>query len=256
MLTHFRIYWVAATVGRLILAKMWLKIHHPRLTGNGLYEHPEVRERVFLTSIEVVEFGHLLEINENTAKWAWLFRTYMQWHAFAHVLSELAARGPGSDTDRAWRAIEAVYEDSEHAKRQRGMLWKPIRQLMAKARANRDKLAKPQTKADESQHDEGFMYGESTVLAATAGALDLDFQETQLLPGPHRGMNGMNRMTEMGGMSNTSEGNEASLPMSLSPPDLLQKTPDIMNWDDWDGNLIGTQPMYPLSFDTTKQEWF
>jgi GTPase SAR1 family protein len=73
-----RIYWVAATVSRLILAKMWLKLHHPRLSKMAVNEKPELRDRVFATSIEVIEFGHLLESNENTAKWGWLFRTYMQ----------------------------------------------------------------------------------------------------------------------------------------------------------------------------------
>lgn len=75
---HLRIYWVAATVGRLILAKMWLKLHHPRLAQADMKHDPELRDRVFTTSTEVIEFGHLLESNENTAKWGWLFRTYMQ----------------------------------------------------------------------------------------------------------------------------------------------------------------------------------
>lgn len=215
---------------------MWLKVHHPRLAGQGLYEHPDIRERVFLTSIEVVEFGCLLEINENTAKWAWLFRTYMQWHAVAHVLSELAVRGPGPETDRAWRAVEAVYEDSLHAKRQRGMLWKPIRQLYGKAMANRQRLSK--STPDPKFETQGFMQGEQSAVAAAANALGIDFQETSLLPAPQNFTN-------------------------FTSPELEQQlSPDLMNWDDWDPLTTGAQPIYPFSYTGSNsntniaQEWF
>ncbi|KIX04547.1 uncharacterized protein Z518_05417 [Rhinocladiella mackenziei CBS 650.93] len=136
------IYWVAATVARLILAKIWLMVHHPRSfnsTGEGTPLPPETRDRVFITSVEVIEFSHLLEKNENTAKWGWLFRTYMQWQSVAFALSEICNRPPGPDVDRAWRAIESVYDEKmmKNHRFQKGMLWKPIRHLMARARAKR-----------------------------------------------------------------------------------------------------------------------
>jgi hypothetical protein len=144
MLTHYRIYWVSATVGRLVLAKMWLMAHHP-LQYNTSDEKAkfsrDIRDRLFVTSVEIIEFSCLLENNENTAKWGWLFRTYMQWHAIAFVLSELCHRPPGPDYERAWKAVESVYDDrvQHNPKSQSGMLWRPMRQLMAKARAIREK---------------------------------------------------------------------------------------------------------------------
>ena len=144
MLTYSRIYWVSATVGRLVLAKMWLMAHHPlQYTGSDeklKYNH-DIRDRLFVTSVEIIEFSCLLENNENTAKWGWLFRTYMQWHAIAFVLSELCHRPPGPDYERAWKAVESVYDDRvQHPpKSQSGMLWKPMKQLYAKARAIREK---------------------------------------------------------------------------------------------------------------------
>lgn len=139
------IYWVAATVARLILAKMWLMMHHPRSfagTEGGSPLAPEVRDRVFITSVEVIEFSHLLEKNENTAKWGWLFRTYTQWQSVAFALSEICTRPPGPDVDRAWRAVEAVYDGKmmDNLKYQKGVLWKPLRHLMAKAKARRAAL--------------------------------------------------------------------------------------------------------------------
>jgi hypothetical protein len=136
------IYWVAATVARLILAKMWLMVHHPRsfsLTSEGSNLSSEIRDRVFITSVEVIEFSHLLEKNQNTAKWGWLFRTYMQWQSVAFALSEICTRPPGPDVDRAWRAVESVYDEKimKNHKFRKGMLWKPLRHLMARARARR-----------------------------------------------------------------------------------------------------------------------
>jgi hypothetical protein len=123
---------------------MWLMAHHP-LQYTGGDEKAKfsqgIRDRLFVTSVEIIEFAYLLENNENTAKWGWLFRTYMQWHAVAFVLSELCHRPPGPDYERAWKAVESVYDDRllHPPKTQSGMLWKPMKQLMAKARAIREK---------------------------------------------------------------------------------------------------------------------
>ncbi|KAJ9614712.1 hypothetical protein H2204_014520 [Knufia peltigerae] len=151
------IFWVAATVARLILAKIWLSINHPRSFGSATGDAvlpQEVRDRVFITSVEVLEFTHLLEKNEKTAKWGWFFRTYMQWQSVAFALSEICIRPPGPDVDRAWRAVEAVYDDrvTKNSKFQRGMLWKPLRHLMARAQERR----KAQWAAQTTQTDTLF----------------------------------------------------------------------------------------------------
>ena len=135
------IFWVTATVARLIMAKMWLVVHHPlQRDDRGASLTQDTRERLFLTSVEVIEFSHLLEMNENTARWGWLFRTYTQWHAVAFVLAEICVRPPGPVIDRAWRAVDTVYEKwdlgTSHGSR-KGNLWRPMRRLMARARTVR-----------------------------------------------------------------------------------------------------------------------
>lgn len=124
-----------------MLAKMWLMTHHPLeyTNSDGTTTFSQgIRDRLFVTSVEVIEFACLLENNENTAKWGWLFRTYMQWHAVAFVLSELCVREPGPDYERAWNAVESVYDERvSNPKGHKGMLWKPMRQLMIKAKAIR-----------------------------------------------------------------------------------------------------------------------
>lgn len=133
--------WVAATISRLILAKMWLIVHHPFKREDGGAGLPqETKDRLFLTSIEVIEFSRLLETETTTLKWGWLFRTYVQWHAVAFVLSQLCVRTTGPDVGKAWAAVDSVFDDwgGVVSASKRGMLWKPLRKLMTRARAARD----------------------------------------------------------------------------------------------------------------------
>jgi hypothetical protein len=128
--------WVCATIARLVIAKLWLVVHQPMVTGShvtGLSY--ETRNRVFLTSIDVIEFSRLLQTNANTAKWSWLFRTYMQWHAVAFVLAELCVRPLCPIVDRAWTAVHGVYTvwELEACTQKKGMLWRPLARLMRRA---------------------------------------------------------------------------------------------------------------------------
>lgn len=132
--------WVAATVSRLILAKMWLIVHHPFQREDGGAGLPqETKDRLFLTSIEVIEFSCLLETETTTLKWGWLFRTYVQWHAVAFVLSQLCVRTSGPEVEKAWAAVDSVFDEwgGVVSASKRGMLWKPLRKLMTRARAAR-----------------------------------------------------------------------------------------------------------------------
>lgn len=181
--------WVTATVGRLVMAKLWLMVYLPLLqqpnnggggsrasvglgssmmSGSGLNSSAgtsisktttttgepsvelsqSIRDRLFVTSIEVIEYARLLETEGRTVKWGWMFRTYVPWHSVAYLLSELCLRTSGEMVDRAWCAVQGVWDDwgeRENDERQgikvgarRGMLWAPLRQLMIKAKRVRD----------------------------------------------------------------------------------------------------------------------
>ncbi|QQK39722.1 Fungal transcriptional regulatory protein, N-terminal [Penicillium digitatum] len=134
------VQWCSATVGRLILAKLWLIVHHPMTQRDRGNVSQETRESLFLTAIEVLEFGHLLETDTKTAKWGWLFRTNMQWHGVAFVLSEICVRPICPVTDRAWSAVSLIYTEwAAQATHKKGMLWRPLAALMKRAAATRDK---------------------------------------------------------------------------------------------------------------------
>lgn len=140
--------WVTATISRLVMSKMWLIVYHPHQRKDGGASLPqETKDKLFITSLENIEYSILLETEARTMKWGWLFRTYVQWHAIAFLLSELCVRTKGEAVDRAWRALEATAgrwwfplgDSSPYRKGKAGCLWKPLRKLMAKARAAREK---------------------------------------------------------------------------------------------------------------------
>ncbi|KAJ6102108.1 hypothetical protein N7486_004535 [Penicillium sp. IBT 16267x] len=135
------IHWASATVARLILAKLWLIVHHPMTRKDRSTNVSQtIRESLFLTAIEVLEFGRLLETDPRTAKWAWLFRTNMQWHGVAFVLSEVCVRPICPVTDRAWNAVHSLYSDwTINGSHKKGMLWRPLDALMKRAAATRAK---------------------------------------------------------------------------------------------------------------------
>jgi hypothetical protein len=139
------LYWVAATIARLIIAKMSLVIYHP-LTQPGKPSSlsQDIKDRLFISSIEIIEYSTILESEASTKQWGWLFHTYIQWHAIAYILGELCIRPNSPVVTRAWRAIDTVFEDWGRAvtHTKRGMLWQPMRKLMAKARWKREENMK------------------------------------------------------------------------------------------------------------------
>ncbi|KAL4887935.1 fungal-specific transcription factor domain-containing protein [Aspergillus ambiguus] len=140
------IQWVCATIGRLILTKLWLVVHHPMTRPyEGLNLTNASRESLFKTSVEVAEFAQLLTTEKNTQKWNWLFATNMQWHSIAFILSELCVRPLSPLTDRAWNAVSSLYEDwIQTSKQRKGMLWRPLARLMKRAAAFRAKQKETQ----------------------------------------------------------------------------------------------------------------
>jgi len=135
------LYWVAATIARLIIAKMSLIIYHP-LTQPGKPNElsQDIKDRLFMASIEILEYSRILESEASTKQWGWLFHTYIQWHAIAYILGELCIRPNSAIVERAWRSIDVLFSDwggaVSHSKS--GMLWVPMRKLMAKARRKRE----------------------------------------------------------------------------------------------------------------------
>ncbi|KAI2602456.1 hypothetical protein GGR54DRAFT_502240 [Hypoxylon sp. NC1633] len=132
---------LVTTVTRLVTARFWLMAHYPLYQKGDCATnlHADMRDRLFLTSTKILELSSLLLANSNTARWTWHSKTHIQWHAVAFVLSEICSRPPSADCDRAWGYVKTVYDvwklKSDESK---GILWRPIKRLMVKARYVRE----------------------------------------------------------------------------------------------------------------------
>ena len=246
------LHWVAATVARLIIAKMWLVVHHPFQrsdAGAGLPQ--ETRDRLFQTCIEIIEFSRLLETEKTTLKWGWLFRTYVQWHALAFVLSQLCTRTLGPEVDRAWLVIDGVFDEwgGSVSSNLRGMMWKPLRKLMVKARSERAKAV--QNRAlfpldgsigpimNFNSQPGPDMNGSAAELPMFTNAMGQSYTQPNEIGGIERISDGFPSFEPM--VPNTASPNGDSLPngfdngtfghLPLDPPMLLE---DNLNWAGWD----------------------
>lgn len=160
-------YWVTATVSRLMMSKMWLMVYHPLQRQNGGKSlTSETKEKLFITSLENIEYSLLLETEARTMKWGWLFKTYMQWHALAFLMVELCHRTRGPLVDRAWVAVDKAREEhwGEMSDGSRnGHLWKPLMRLFNKAKA-----ARTQALRSDVRHSDGQMQQMSGLTAEEA----------------------------------------------------------------------------------------
>lgn len=134
------IAWATSVIIRLIGSRLRIAVFHPPLHDmRGMVQQYVSRELVLKTAVENLEYTHLLGTEPAAAQWRWYFNTRVQWHALAATLAELCVQDKGPLVERAWKVVDAVFEDwAEHiADSRRGMLWRPIKKLMSKAQAKR-----------------------------------------------------------------------------------------------------------------------
>ena len=140
--TSVPIQWATSVIGRLIMSRLWLMIQYPFHRGHAHFRQAGVsRELLLQTAIEVMESAHMLETNPDYAKWIWMAKTYVQWHALAVTLAEVCVQTNPVLLDRAWALIDVVFEPWSQlvADTSKGLLWRPIKKLYAKAQAARQK---------------------------------------------------------------------------------------------------------------------
>ncbi|KAI0853539.1 fungal-specific transcription factor domain-containing protein [Daldinia vernicosa] len=133
------LHWVAAMIARLIMAKMSLIIYQPMLLRWGAEEvSQEIRHRLFMASLEVVEYTRVLNSEQRCRQWRWLFQTYAQWHAVAYLLLEVCRLPWTASLERAWIVLSAIFQTPDISQRAKPGVWIPLRKLMGQARRHRD----------------------------------------------------------------------------------------------------------------------
>ncbi|TWU76311.1 hypothetical protein ED733_005737 [Metarhizium rileyi] len=149
------LYWVAAMIARVIVAKMCLVIYHPLLFPTSEHElSEEIRQRIYVAAIEVIEYNHKLNTDLRCKQYRWLFKTYTNWHAIAYTLIETCRRPWTALVERGWDAITGYdMNPLELAKRaDHAAVLLPLRKLFAKARKHREsELARLKANQDEAR---------------------------------------------------------------------------------------------------------
>ncbi|KHN94656.1 uncharacterized protein MAM_07411 [Metarhizium album ARSEF 1941] len=149
------LYWVAAMIARVIVAKMCLVIYYPVLFPGSEFElSDEIRQRIYVAAIEVIEYNHKLNTDPRCKQYRWLFKTYTNWHAIAYILIETCRRPWTALVERGWDATTGYDIDPlELAKRaDHAAVFLPLRKLFAKARKHREsELARLRANQDEAR---------------------------------------------------------------------------------------------------------
>jgi hypothetical protein len=130
--------WVSATIARLIMSKMSLVIYQPLMPSTGNELASDVRDRLFMSSIEVVEYNRVLNAEPKIRRWRWLFQTYNQWHAVAYLLLEVCRRSWSASVERGWVALNATFQSEENLDFAKPAIWVLLRKLMIQARKHRE----------------------------------------------------------------------------------------------------------------------
>lgn len=149
------LYWVAAMIARVIVAKMCLVIYQPMLFPGSEFElSDEIRQRIYVAAIEVIEYNHKLNTDPRCKQYRWLFKTYTNWHAIAYTLIETCRRPWTALVERGWDAVTGYDMDPlELAKRaDHAAVFLPLRKLFTKARRHREsELARLKANQDEAR---------------------------------------------------------------------------------------------------------
>ena len=144
--------WYIAAICMIKLNKLWLVAHHPYLRRASCAGLPqESKDRLFLGSIQNIEYWLVLISDSRVRKWRWLCETYIQWYALAFLLSELCTRAEGALVERAWKAVNGAlqfgFKLSSSSSQSKGAAsgqrmaldeaHKPLSKLLQKARSAR-----------------------------------------------------------------------------------------------------------------------
>lgn len=134
-------YWVAVTVARLVMAKMTLFIYLPVLfTAPNENLSETLRTKLLVAAIEVAEYNHALNAEQECRHWRWMFQAYTHWHATVYLLLEMPRRPWSPLVERAWIALHSPWLIPDQTRLSRNKrVWFPLQKLLSNAEKHRAK---------------------------------------------------------------------------------------------------------------------
>jgi hypothetical protein len=129
--------WQASNMCQLFIDKME-SVLRPPLSSERSQRTKKLSDQIFIKSIRIVELRCNLR-EEKTKQWHWYTRTGLPWHAVVYLLSELCFRGTDENVNWAWKVLDAMFQEWKKVEEWApGVLWQPMRKLIAKARRKRE----------------------------------------------------------------------------------------------------------------------
>ncbi|CAI4218465.1 unnamed protein product [Parascedosporium putredinis] len=134
---------MATLVARILMAKSSLIIYQPALfPGKGAGLSDQIKERLFVSAVEIIEYTYKLNTELQFKPWRWLFQTYTQWHAIAYILLEMCRRPWTATLERAWHDLNRTLNSRQNFDLTKTAdhlaVWMPLRKLLLKARRHRE----------------------------------------------------------------------------------------------------------------------
>jgi hypothetical protein len=155
---------VCVLLSRLVLANLWINLYFhqplkPHLTLQNI--STQSRDKLCQLSLEVIQTPFIIERNEHTHRWSWLFHANVHWCYFAFLLSEICVRSPNAFTHEAWGVVDWMQQKWHLMQRhdKKGMLWRPLQRLLQRAIT-----ARSQNIAQQQQHSDKEPVSPSTLV--------------------------------------------------------------------------------------------
>lgn len=130
-------HWFTRMVVDIVVATMWLFVYRP-LQRRPKSNDPSQRADpgILGLAVDVLERGQQLYDDPAGSQYQWVSRTYVQWHALSVTAAELCVDTQGPMVERAWTIVEPAFTRAalHVADSDTGMLWRPIKKLMRRAR--------------------------------------------------------------------------------------------------------------------------
>jgi len=177
---------MATLVARILMAKSSLIIYQPALfPGNGNDLSEAIKERLFISAVEIIEYSYKLNNDPQFKRWRWLFQTYTQWHAIAYILLEMCRRPWSPTLERAWGDLNRTLNNRQNFDLTKTAdhlaVWMPLRKLLLKARRHREsEIVRLKTSPDEVRKlDLADRHNQYRPRFGRAPGLDVDLEEVR-----------------------------------------------------------------------------
>ncbi|KAK4500985.1 hypothetical protein PRZ48_006791 [Zasmidium cellare] len=128
--------WLCLNLIDGMLIKAQLQIDFPFGTIPTKAMPADERSTLLKASVDIIQFTHLLAIDDRVSDWQWYFRGYVQWHSIAIVVAELGWNTNAQFVDTAWQVLDPVLADWDaiyKAKRDEPA-WDHVNALIERAR--------------------------------------------------------------------------------------------------------------------------